>query len=293
MNFTEQPYGYNKKEVDAYIERLKASYESKLMDEKLKTLESERRLLTFKNQHSDIAHKEKSIMEALDVLEKAKKFQEEGTRNFYSLVFDKLKLLINELDMRFPNMRRNSEYNNILGELYNLVNDYKEKFVPESSMASTLNSSNDTMRILLNKMQERNLPKKEAKEVKITPSSADTTKYTNFYKRNSFVFKPKDRVEDMTGEANDARELNNTLHKPTEARELNAHNLKNGTREENPFENNSYYNGKRITPDEGVSKYPKSESGFSFEEALHPKVGLEEIMKAFDFYNDSKKSGQN
>ena len=73
MNFTEQPYGYNKKEVDAYIERLKASYESKLMDEKLKTLESERRLLTFKNQHSDIAHKEKSIMEALDVLEKAKK----------------------------------------------------------------------------------------------------------------------------------------------------------------------------------------------------------------------------
>ena len=263
MNFTEQPYGYNKKEVDAYIERLKASYESKLMDEKLKTLESERRLLTFKNQHSDIAHKEKSIMEALDVLE------------------------------RRTNMRRNSEYNNILGELYNLVNDYKEKFVPENSMTSTLNSSNDTMRILLNKMQERNLPKKEAKEVKITPSSADTTKYTNFYKRNSFVFKPKDRVEDMSGEANDARELNNTLNKPNEARELNAHNLKNGTREENPFENNSYYNGKRITPDEGVSKYPKSESGFSFEEALHPKVGLEEIMKAFDFYNDSKKSGQN
>lgn len=46
----------------------------------------------------------------------------------------------------------------------------------------------------------------------------------------------------------------------------------------------------RILPNE--TKYPKSESGFSFEEALHPKVGLEEIMKAFDFYNENKKNNQ-
>ena len=199
MNFKEQFNGYNKQEVDAYIERLKASYESKLMDEKLKTLESERRLLNFKNQHTELAHKEKSILEALDVLEKAKKFQEEGTRSFYSLVFDKLKLLVHELDMRFPNMRRNTEYNKILQELYSLITDYKDKFIPENYINSPINSSNDSMRLLLNKMQEYKAPKKEVKEVKVnTNNISDTTKYTNFYKRNSFVFKPKETSQNKS-----------------------------------------------------------------------------------------------
>lgn len=234
MNFKEQFNGYNKQEVDAYIERLKASYESKLMDEKLKTLESERRLLNFKNQHTELAHKEKSILEALDVLEKAKKFQEEGTRSFYSLVFDKLKLLVHELDMRFPNMRRNTEYNKILQELYSLITDYKDKFIPENYINSPINSSNDSMRLLLNKMQEYKAPKKEVKEVKVnTNNISDTTKYTNFYKRNSFVFKPKETSQ------NKSTNMDKVINE-------------------------------RILPNE--TKYPKSESGFSFEEALHPKV---------------------
>ena len=260
MNFSEQFNGYNKQEVDAYIERLKASYESKLMDEKLKTLESERRLLNFKNQHTELAHKEKSILEALDVLKKEKKFQEEGTRSFYSLVFDKLKLLVHELDMRFPNMRRNTEYNNILQELYSLITDYKDKFVPENYINSPINSSNDSMRLLLNKMQEYKTPKKEVpKEVKVnTNNIADTTKYTNFYKRNSFVFKPKEKQSDLP----------QTEQTPANKTVIN----------------------EKIIPNE--TKYPKSESGFSFEEALHPKVGLEEIMKAFDFYNEGKKNNQ-
>lgn len=290
MNFSEQFNGYNKQEVDAYIERLKASYESKLMDEKLKTLESERRLLTFKNQHSELAHKEKSILEAIDVLEKAKKFQEEGTRSFYSLVFDKLKLLVHELDMRFPNMRRNTTYNNILEELYSLVADYKEKFVPENYITNPINSSNDSMRLLLNKMQEyRKEPAKTPTEVKVNPNSVkDTTTYTNFYKRNSFVFKPKAKPED-TQNANNYKEVtqnakNDSVESINHSEQENAVSAQKIALKTPP---------KQIFPEEIDKKYPKSESGFSFEEALHPKVGLEEIMKAFDFYNENNKSGQN
>ena len=188
------------------------------------------------------------------MLEKAKKFQEEGTRSFYSLVFDKLKLLVHELDMRFPNMRRNTEYNKILQELYSLITDYKDKFIPENYINSPINSSNDSMRLLLNKMQEYKAPKKEVKEVKVnTNNISDTTKYTNFYKRNSFVFKPKETSQ------NKSTNMDKVINE-------------------------------RILPNE--TKYPKSESGFSFEEALHPKVGLEEIMKAFDFYNENKKNNQ-
>lgn len=287
MNFSEQFNGYNKQEVDAYIERLKASYESKLMDEKLKTLESERRLLNFKNQHAELANKEKNILEALDVLEKAKKFQEEGTRSFYSLVFDKIKLLVHELDMRFPNMRRNNEYNNIIQELYNLISDYKDKFVPENYITNPINSSNDSMRLLLNKMQEyKKEPAKTPAEVKISTNSIkDTTTYTNFYKRNSFVFKPKEKE----GNASE----NNSV---TSNANGSAGTLNNQTNQSaNNSTNQNYFtqSERKILPDENnIQKYPKSESGFSFEEALHPKEGLEEIMKAFDFYNEGKKNNQ-
>ena len=75
MSFQEQFNGYNKHEVDAYIERLKASYESKLMDERLKTLEAERRLLDLRNEQTELAHKEKCILDASDVFDKAKIFQ--------------------------------------------------------------------------------------------------------------------------------------------------------------------------------------------------------------------------
>ena len=103
-------------------------------------------------------------------------------------------------------------------------------------------------------MQEYKAPKKEVKEVKVnTNNISDTTKYTNFYKRNSFVFKPKETSQ------NKSTNMDKVINE-------------------------------RILPNE--TKYPKSESGFSFEEALHPKVGLEEIMKAFDFYNENKKNNQ-
>ena len=42
--FQQELNGYNRSEVDSYIQRLKANYEAKLMSEKLKALESERKL---------------------------------------------------------------------------------------------------------------------------------------------------------------------------------------------------------------------------------------------------------
>ena len=38
-----------------------------------------------------------------------------------------------------------------------------------------------------------------------------------------------------------------------------------------------------------AQQIPDGDSGFSFEEALNPTEDLEEIMKAFDFYNEDKK----
>ena len=35
--------------------------------------------------------------------------------------------------------------------------------------------------------------------------------------------------------------------------------------------------------------FDSDDSGFDLKEAVNPKEDLEEIMKAFDFYNDAKK----
>ena len=155
MNFQEEFNGYNKKEVDAYIERLKASNESKLMEERLKTLEAERRLLDLRNQHLELRHKEKNILDAIDVIEKAKKFEEEGTKSFYALVFDKLQLLVQELEVKFPHLKNDKEYETILDELTSVIRDYKDKFAVEANITNPINSPNDSMRLLLNKMQEK------------------------------------------------------------------------------------------------------------------------------------------
>ncbi len=290
MSFSEQFNGYNKREVDAYIERLKANYESKLMDERLKTLEAERRLLDLKNEHIELAHKEKSILDAIDVLEKAKKFQEEGTKSFYSLVFDKLQLLVQELNIKFPGLKKNPDFSNILKEFTDVITEYKDKFIVENNITNPINSPNDSMRILLNKMQEYKKGHDAPREVKFNTTKSEyglgefgynlgssnldnppkEQNTGNFYKRNSFVFKQKQQPEQSS--------------QPENLINVNETN-------QNTFKLNSENNiatKNRITP----TRYDdyQSESGFSFEEALNPKEDLAEIMKAFDFYNDNKNS---
>ncbi len=234
MSFSEEPYGYNKKEVDAYIERLKATNESKLMEERLKTLEAERRLLDLRNQHLELRHKEKNILDAIDVLEKAKKFEEEGTKSFYALVFDKLQLLVQELEVKFPQLKNDKEYETILKELISVIDNYKNKISQEASITNPVNSPNDSMRLLLNKMQEYKKGQDYPREIRISTYKNDDDEippYLQFLQ---------------------AKPDNTPMQTP-------------------------------IIPQD------VSESGFSFQEALNPKEDLEEIMKAFDFYNEGRK----
>lgn len=201
--FQQELNGYNRNEVDSYIQRLKANYEAKLMSEKLKALESERKLLDAKNERVELENKEKNILNALKTIEKQQQFQEEGSRKIYGLVMEKLELLLNELNLRFPELARDSQYLDILEEFSKVITSAKNEMKKAPAVAYSVNSGNDSMRALLSKMQEYRKIQDTPKEVKI-----QTTK-----------------------------------------------------------------------------QQPKTDEAFSFEEALHPTEDLEEIMKAFDFYN--------
>lgn len=210
--FSLESNGYNKAEVDMYIQRIKASYEAKLMEEKLKALDSEKKALDLKNERFEIENKEKNIMTALNVIEKAKKFQEDGSKTFYKLLIEKLELLLKELNLKFPQLRNDQDLVDILKEFSNMIQNYKEKLDSATDMPYPVFSENDSMRVLLNKMQG--------------------------YKKNQET--PKE------------------IHIATTQQKSVA----------------------------SLKDFPKSESGFSFEEALNPTEDLAEIMKAFDFYNE-------
>lgn len=205
--FSQEINGYRKSEVDSYIQRMKANYEAKLMEEKLKVLDAEKKVLDLKNERFEIENKEKNIMTALNVIEKAKRFQEEGGKNFYKLIMDKLELLVSELDLKFPQLRNDQDFDELVDEFSEMISSYRDRLDRVTDLTHPINSENDSMRLLLGKMQDYKKVQEPPKEVHIPIAKQ----------------KPLSTV---------------------------------------------------------------SESGFSFEEALNPTDDLEEIMKAFDFYNE-------
>lgn len=209
--FQQEFNGYKKSEVDAFIQSMKSSYEAKIMAEKFKVLDAEKKLLDISSKKQEIEFKEQNIM---NVIEKQKRYQEEGSKKIYGLVIGKLELLINELDLKFPQFKRDKDYSSIINELKKTLSSYKANLEKTKVITHPVNSENDSMRMLLNKMQ--NYKKQETpKEVHIKSQQTE---------RHSSYMPP--------------------------------------------------------------TAIPQGESGFSFEEALNPTDDLEEIMKAFDFYND-------
>lgn len=152
--FSQEINGYNRNEVDSYIQRIKTSYEAKLMEEKLKALDSEKRILDLKNERTEIENKEKNILNALSVIEKAQQFQEEGSQNFYKLIMNKLELLVQELNYKFPQLRRDQNFEDIMAEFSSMIQSYKNNFDKMSNITRPIYSDNDSMRMLLNKMQD-------------------------------------------------------------------------------------------------------------------------------------------
>ena len=112
-----------------------------------------------------------------------------------------------------PENKVENRINYILDEFSSMLNEYKVKLEKTKDITHPVYSENDSMRMLLNKMQDYKKGQDAPKEVHFTTIKPDETM--------------------------PIKEFNDT-----------------------------------------------SESGFSLEEALHPTEDLEEIMKAFDFFNE-------
>lgn len=244
--------GYNRREVDDYIEALKKESERAIMDEKLRALETEKKYLDMKRKNLDIENKEKKIVEMLDSF---KKIQEEGNKNIETLQTEQLKMIylqmssfMKDLNSRYPGVLINPNYKKLVADIENIVDKTENK--PSEVSVGTIN---DPMRLLLSKMQEKKV-QSVPREVKI-----ERTEKSISFERPSQI-KP---VCDMQLTAEDGYD-----------------NLVDKFLNTAPVE---------------TEKQPKIEiqsSGFDIKEAISPTENLDEIMKAFNFYNDEDNKAQ-
>lgn len=171
--FTTQNNGYNMAEVDGYIAKLKAAHEAALMQEKLKVLESENKLLDFKKKSLELENREKNIMSALDAF---KKVQDEGSKNINALRLEQLHMLyqefllaIKEISLQFKGVEKHPAIIKVMDALRTIVDNVE---ADDENLTSKTNTENDSMRILLNKMQGYKKTNDSPKEVKISRSDS-------------------------------------------------------------------------------------------------------------------------
>lgn len=172
--FASELNGYNRAEVDRFIAKLKAEHETAMMEEKLKVLESERKLLDYKNKNLDIENREKNIKSALDAF---RRFQDEGNNNIKSLHYEQIKMihaqlqiLYRELTIQFSGVQNSQAFKKIFVDLETILKQAEN--CEKMEITSPTKTENDSMRMLLNKMQGyRSKGQDLPREIKITRAS--------------------------------------------------------------------------------------------------------------------------
>ena len=167
--FSTEFNGYNRSEVESFIAKLKAEHEASLMEEKLKVLESEKKLLDYKSRSYDLENRERSIMSALDLF---RKYEDEGKRNLGELkatqlkmVYGQIEILFQELSIKYPGINTNASFCKIASDIQTILEQLD--FSQRAELTNPIKTENDSMRMLLNKMQGSRKGQDEPREVKI------------------------------------------------------------------------------------------------------------------------------
>jgi len=263
-NFTIIKRGYSQLEVDNYISRLKNDYETKLSEQK-------DRIFYLKDQLDKITNSsDNELMTSLVSAVEHAKLIENSSRNIYELETKRLQLLYSRMEEKLDSSGPEN-YSRLKRDLLTLIEDCKKSLNHNLTMQkqnlSAINTE-DPVRRLLSKMI---MMKKAEKE-----PSEDAPKKEVFKEE-----KPKNQKQEKPQQPQPKK-----VEKTNEFSEF----LKDDVEEVgNNFENIMFKNNDKkpksvITAD---LYYPTpNESGFDLKEAVNPKDDLEEIMKAFDFYND-------
>ncbi len=279
-DFTITKHGYNPDEVDNYIIRLKADYETKMSEQK-------DRIFYLKNQLDTITRSsERELMVALaNAVEKAKQI-EVSSRNIFELETKRLKLLYARMDGLIANMSKGDSIEEVRAQLLKHMQECRmslEKNLELQTRAMNMVDTENPVRKLLQKMTGKatsiNLKNIESfVESPITPQQKPKAPAP------APAPKPEKKVEkvEIKRPVKEAKPVFNKFLKedaPTNNKNFESIMFKNTSA---PKKNNSVITANLTYP-------TPNESGFDLKAAVNPKDDLSEIMKAFDFFEEEPK----
>lgn len=264
-NFTIIKRGYSQLEVDNYISRIKNDYETKLSEQK-------DRIFYLKDQLDKITNSsDNELMTSLVSAVEHAKLIENSSKNIYELETKRLELLYSKMEEKLDNSGPEN-YSRLKKELLKLIDDCKQSLKHNLTMQkqnlSSINTE-DPVRRLLSKMIMMKKAEKENPQVEV---------------------KEEIKQQPMVEEKKPQR-----VEKPQQQKKVERQNefsdyLKDENGEVgNNFENIMFKNSGKKPKTYVLADlhYPTpNESGFDLKEAVNPKDDLDEIMKAFDFYNE-------
>lgn len=294
-NFNVVKHGYDEGEVDSYIDKMRYNYESRLSEQK-------DRIFYLKDQIEKItSQSDDELMSSLVSAVERARMIESSSKNIYELEMKKLNLLyikIEELlkdDEIIIDKSKRKEFLLLIEDCRNSLQ--RNIQAQQENLRESL--AGDPVRRLLSKMLDSNrlsvTDVKPAIEKEIlTQQTSGTTIRELPQKRPPEIANRQVRIvtpnRKMEGKLKpDLGELDSFLSKSSKTT--------NGTNFESIMfsqKGQSKTEPKIETPlsTQEAPKYhlaPNS-SGFDLKEAVNPKEGLDEIMKAFDFFNDNKKN---
>lgn len=264
-NFTIIKRGYSQLEVDGYIARLKNDYETKLSEQK-------DRIFYLKDQLEKITNSsDNELMTSLVSAVEHAKLIENSSKNIYELETKRLELLYSKMEEKLDNSGPEN-YSKLKKELLKLIDDCKQSLKHNLTMQkqnlSSINTE-DPVRRLLSKMIMMKKAEKESPAVEETKKEEKPKTVKETPKVQKTERQPQRKVERVNEFSDFLKDDSNDLS--------------------NNFENIMFKNNDKKAKSFVLADlhYPTpNESGFDLKEAVNPKDDLDEIMKAFDFYNE-------
>lgn len=261
MNFELERNGYNRGQVDSYIKKLNIQYERQLCEQKDRIYELVNQNDSLMEKFDTLSSKESSISRALLVaVDKAKQI-EDGSRRIYQLEIQRLRLLFNRYRDFLDDLIENNSDSTSIQSTRKLIDEFKRQIT--DTLAKNFNvpvhdvSAYDPMRALLDKMNNHIANRYSDSESR--KKSREEEEVINAVKHKSII-KP----------------IANVLLTNTDKYE----NIVDKFLEEEEAERTKLL--KKLIPAESEG------DSFDIKKAINPTESLEEIMKAFDFFEEGE-----
>ena len=269
MEFSTEKNGYKKQDVNLYIESL----QKEISSWKNRCLKAEADYFSLKEKQEEIRENGQNIAIALTAaIEKAKQI-EASSKNVYnlkiqqiSILYDRWEMLLNEVMSRYPDLEDSHNIKVMLKDFKKAIENVVKQDM-QLDINAPVKSDNDTMRLLLAKMQNYSSDDKEIKIRKIErkPVGKDIKLAQTELNRleEKSMIKPISSMELKQGERYETLADKFLTHQ--DESEIKYKNF--------------------LSKDKDNEKLEVNESGFDLKEAVNPKEDLDEIMKSFDFFN--------